>query len=129
MYNITKKGIIIGVASFVLGLGMIFLAMWGIPKYNVWQKELAGRAELAQASYNKQILIREAEARLEAEVLNAKAEVARAKGMAEAMEIEGGTLTETYIKYLWVRELNNTCNNIIYVPTEAGLPLLEARPR
>ena len=122
-----RKEFIIGIMAFIGIVGITALLLWGIPLYNVWQKELKGRAELAQASYNKQILIREAEARLEAEKLNAQAEVARAKGMAEAMEIEGGTLTETYIKYLWVREVNNTCNSIIYVPTEAGLPLLEAR--
>ena len=123
---IKGKEILIGSIATVLVIAFIGFLMWGIPMYNVWQMELKGRAELAQASYNKQILIREAEARLEAEILNAQAEVARAKGMAEAMEIEGGTLTETYIKYLWVRELNSSCNSKIYVPTEAGLPILEA---
>lgn len=35
--------------------------------------------------------------------------------------------TPAYIQYLWVRQQNaNTNNKIIYIPTEAGLPVLEA---
>ena len=112
------------VITFVLGL--IGATMYIIPRYRVWQREMIGRSELAQAEWNKQIQVREAEANLEAEKLNAEAEVARARGMAEAMEIEGGKLTELYIQYLWVRNINER-DNVIYVPTEASLPLLEAR--
>ena len=52
----------------------------------------------------------------------------RAKGAAKAIEIENGAITPTYIQYLWVRQQNLSGNNskIIYIPTEAGLPLLEA---
>ena len=38
-----------------------------------------------------------------------------------------GSITPAYIQYLWVRQQNaNTNNKIIYIPTEAGLPVLEA---
>ena len=41
--------------------------------------------------------------------------------------IENGSITPAYIQYLWVRQQNaNTNNKIIYIPTEAGLPVLEA---
>ena len=85
---------------------------------------MQGRSELTQAEWNKQILIQYATAKLEAERLNALAEIVRAEGMAAAMEIEGGKLTETYIRYLWVRLMTDN-KNVIYIPTEASLPLLE----
>ena len=88
---------------------------------------MKGRAELAQAEQNRQIRIEEAKANLEAEKLNAEAEVVRARGAAEAIKIENGSLTPTYIQYLWVRQQNSAANKVIYIPTEAGLPILEAK--
>lgn len=46
---------------------------------------------------------------------------------AEAIAIENGALTPTYIQYLWVRQQNNAANKVIYIPTEANLPILEAK--
>ena len=101
--------------------------MWGGPKYNVWRQEMRGKAQFAEAEQNRRIKIEEAKANLEAEKLNAQAEIERAKGAAEAIAIENGSLTPTYIQYLWVRQQNANVNNkIIYIPTEAGLPVLEA---
>lgn len=105
----------------------IALLMWGCPNYDVWQQEMAGKAEFAKAEQNRQIKIEEAKANLEAEKLNAQAEVERAKGAAEAIAIENGALTPTYIQYLWVRQQNNAANKVIYIPTEANLPILEAK--
>ena len=117
--------VIIGV---IIAVAFIGLAMWGLPTYKVWQKELSGKAQLAEADWNRQIAIREAEANLESEKLNALSEVERAKGMAQAIEIENGQLTETYIKYLWVRTFGGVNESTkIYIPTEANMPILEAK--
>ena len=43
--------------------------LWGCPHYKVWQQRLEGEAELARASQNRQIKIREAEALKDAAVL------------------------------------------------------------
>jgi hypothetical protein len=119
----TKNVIVICFAVLLL----IVAWAWGGPKYNVWRQEMRGKAEFAQAEQNRRIRVEEAKANLEAEKLNAEAEVARAKGAAEAIAIENGALTPTYIQYLWVRQQNaNSNNKIIYIPTEAGLPVLEA---
>ena len=67
-----------------------------------------------------------AQASLESERLNAQAEVERAKGMAEAIKIEGGQLTKEYIQYLWVRQNTFNDKTTIYIPTEGNLPILEA---
>ena len=118
--------IIIGAAvALVLILGM----MLGLPHYNVWQKEMSGKAQLAEAEWNRQIMLKEAEMNLEAEKLNALAEIERAKGMAEAIIIEGGNLTPEYIQYLWVRQNTFNDKTVIYIPTEANLPILEALRR
>lgn len=102
--------------------------MFGMPHYRVWSQEMRGKAALAEAEQDRQIMIEEAKANLEAQRLNAQAEVERAKGMAEAIEIEAGKLTADYIKYLWVRNMEENDNlEKIYIPTEANLPILEAR--
>ena len=122
-----NKNIIYGTSVVVLIILAISLLLWGIPKYRVWSSEMAGKAEFTRAEQNRRIKIEEAKANLEAEKLNAQAEIERAKGAAEAIKIENGSLTPTYIQYLWVRQQNATSNNrIIYIPTEAGLPILEA---
>ena len=101
--------------------------LWLAPLYRVWSSELKGKAEYVRAEQNRRIKIEEAKANLEAEKLNAQAEIERAKGAAEAIKIENGSITPTYIQYLWVRQQNASSNNrLIYIPTEAGLPILEA---
>lgn len=107
-------------------VAVIGLLMFGIPKYRVWSEGKKGEAEYMRAEQNRKIKIEEAKANLEAEKLNAQAEVERAKGAAEAIKIENGSITPTYIQYLWVRQQNTNANKIIYIPTEAGLPILEA---
>ena len=88
---------------------------------------MSGRAEFAKAEQNRRILIEEAAANLEAEKLNAQAEVERAKGAAEAIAIENGAISEKYIQYLWVRQQKNLSDKtVIYIPTEANLPILES---
>jgi hypothetical protein len=111
----------------VIILVFFALGMVGVPYYTVWSQEMSGRAEFAKAEQNRKIKIEEAKANLEAEKLNAQAEIERAKGAAEAIEIENGSITPTYIQYLWVRQQNlNEGDKIIYIPTETGLPILEA---
>lgn len=98
-----------------------------IPYYNVWQQEMSGKAEFAKAEQNRKIKIEEAKANLEAEKLNAQAEIERAKGVAEAIKIENGSITPAYIQYLWVRQQSNLNDKtVIYIPTETNLPILEA---
>ncbi len=112
---------IVLIAVFIVGMAFI------LPWYNVWSQEMEGKAEFAKAEQNRKIKIEEARANLEAEKLNAQAEIERAKGAAEAIRIENGSITPTYIQYLWVRQQSDLSNKtVIYVPTETNLPLLEA---
>ena len=125
--NVTPKMVklaIGAVAAFViLIVAMAFIRPW----YNVWSQEMEGKAEFAKAEQNRKIKIEEARANLEAEKLNAQAEVERAKGAAEAIRIENGSITPTYIQYLWVRQQSDLSDKtVIYVPTETNLPILES---
>ena len=115
-----------GIMAIVLLAGFIALCMWGLPTYKVWRLEMNGKADLREAEWSRQIAIEEANANLEAEKLNALSEVERAKGMAEAIAIENGSLTDQYIQYLWVRSNNFSAATTIYIPTETNLPILEA---
>ena len=116
------------ILALAILLGLIVLGFWGCPQYNVWQQEMSGKAEFAKAEQNRRrIKIEEAKANLEAEKLNAQAEIERAKGAAEAIRIENNSLTPTYIQYLWVRQQSQLNDKtVIYIPTEANLPILEA---
>jgi regulator of protease activity HflC (stomatin/prohibitin superfamily) len=102
--------------------------MWGLPRYGVYKQGLAGEAELANAEYSRQVAVREAQAKKDAAVLLAQAEVERAKGVAQANKIIGDSLkdNEAYLRYLFVNNLADTKDQVIYIPTEAGLPILEA---
>ena len=117
--------IILG-ALFVAGL--IPLGCWAVPQYNVYEQRQAGEAEYQKAESNRKIAILEAEAKLQAASSLAKAEIERAKGVAEANKIIGDSLknNDAYLRYLWINELKDPNQTVIYVPTEANLPILEA---
>lgn len=126
-YDITP-GLIKKVLLGILAVALIVISMAFIrPWYNVWSQEMEGKAEFAKAEQNRKIKIEEARANLEAEKLNAQAEIERAKGAAEAIRIENGSITPTYIQYLWVRQQYDLSDKtVIYVPTETNLPILES---
>jgi regulator of protease activity HflC (stomatin/prohibitin superfamily) len=55
---------------------------------------------------------------------DAEIEVARAQGAAKAQTIIRETLSDSYLHYLWIRTLNEN-PNVIYVATEANLPIFK----
>lgn len=109
--------------------------LYGCPQYNVYEQRMTGEAALARAKYERQVQVQEAEGKLAAASKLAEVEVTRAGGVARANAIIGDSLrnNEAYLKYLWITDVagNNKTPTVIYVPTEANLPLLEAgqRPR
>ena len=108
---LVKRITILVVAAALFIVALFFIVPW----YNVWQQEMAGKAEFAKAEQNRKIKIEEAK------------EIERAKGAAEAIRIENGSITPTYIQYLWVRQQSDLSDKtVIYVPTETNLPILES---
>lgn len=132
MSNGSDIGAIAAVAIIVIVLGAVVGGIFvGYPIYKVWQKEKAGQAELAQAEWNRQIQVQEAKAFKESAEFKADAEVIRAKGVAEANQIIGESLkgNDAYLRYLWIQGLQDGSSEVIYVPTEGQLPILEAGGR
>jgi regulator of protease activity HflC (stomatin/prohibitin superfamily) len=126
MGSFLSPGAIVGlIVAVLLTIGG---GMWGCPTYNVYSQLMAGEAELAKAEYTRRTAVVEAEAKLDAAAKLADAEVARARGVAQANQIIGDSLkgNEAYLRYLWIDKLDSTRGQIVYVPTEAGIPILEA---
>ena len=125
--QVVKYLVKVGVASI-----FVIIVSWMaiMPIYNVWASGQAGKAELAQADYNRQIAVVESEAKLISATNLANAEVERAKGVAKANEIIGASLKENedYLRYLWITDVAgaNVDKTVVYVPTETNLPILEA---
>lgn len=94
----------------------------------VKRKEIEGKKTLAEAEWNRKIQVYDAQAKQEAAKALAQVEIERAKGIAEANRIIGNSLhdNEGYLRYLWIQGLQSQTNSTIYIPTEAGLPILEA---
>lgn len=128
------------IAGFIFGaIMLILLCMWLVPKWNIYQQTMAGQAKLREAEWSKKIAIEEARATEESAIMKAqarvtmaeaegKAELIRAKATAEANQIIGASLreNEAYLRYLWIMGLQDGNGERIYIPTEAGLPILEA---
>lgn len=120
--------LIIILLIIILALSVI-TGIWFLYKeLSIWSASINGQAEFKQADWNRQISVREAQAKKDSSTLLAEAEIERAKGVALANKIIGDSLknNETYLRYLWIDSLDKTKNQIVYVPTEANLPILEA---
>lgn len=130
----------IAVKTAVVGVLIIVASMAFMPKYRIYKQDLAGQANLRQQEWEKKILVEQAKAENESANLKAEAQVRlakaqaeadieRAKGAAEANRIIGESLrgNEGYLRYLWITNLEKGSGERIYIPTEANLPLLEAK--
>lgn len=125
------KGLI---GLLILGFLVLVLPFWGyhnfiIPIIHVWQQSKVGEAELARAESNRQIATLEAVAKKESAKSLSEAEIIRAEGVAKANKIIGDSLSENeaYLRYLWIQSLDHGKSTVVYVPTEANLPILESQ--
>jgi len=116
------------VVILAIGISLIIGVILLFARINLITSAWHGEAQLKEADWNRQITVREAQAKMDSSKLLAEAEVERAKGVAQANKIIGDSLkdNESYLRYLWIDSLQHTQDKIIYVPTEAGLPILEA---
>lgn len=113
-------GLVIGVIALVL--------LYGIPQYGVYQQRKAGEAALAHAQSAKEVAVADAKAKMEAAALLAAADTIRAHGVARSNAIIGQSLqdNEAYLKWLWIDNIEKNPQAVIYVPTEANIPIMEA---
>lgn len=117
----------------------VLTILWATPKYRIYSQTMRGTAALRESEWTKKIQIEEARGKEEAATMIAKArvtqaeaegqaEIIRARSTAEANKIIGESLkgNESYLRYLWIQGLKDGSGERIYIPTEAGLPILEA---
>jgi len=115
------EGRLIGlIAGSVVAVCLV--AAFGWPYYNVWSSSMIGRASLMRAEQEKQIAIEQA-----------KAEMESAKLRAQAIEIVGEASkrypeyrTQEFIGAFGDAIKSGQVEQIIYVPTEANIPIVEA---
>lgn len=110
----------------VIGGGAGSCALYN--NYRVYSAQQAGRAVLAEAQSSRQVKTLEAKAAKESAQSYADAEVIRAQGAAQANRIIANGLggPAGYLEYLKIEAMKDSKNQIVYVPTEAGLPITEA---
>lgn len=114
----TKHLLFIGTFLSVIVLALMF----GLPHYRVWQQEMAGKARLAEATQSRQILIEQARAEKEAALLQAAA----IQIMGEAAKKYPEYRQQEFIGAFGEALKAGKINQIIYVPTEGNIPILEA---
>ena len=126
-------GIAVGIIFLIaIGFGIIGGIIYGWNQLKVYSAWKSGEAEYAQAESNRRIKVLEAQAALDSASLTAQAEVKRAEGVSQANKIVADGLggPEGYLRYLYIHMLEEKQDKqIIYIPTEAGLPILEAGKR
>jgi predicted aminopeptidase len=115
-------------------IAIVLIAVTGLvgcPTYNVYSSKKQGEALLAHAQASKEVAVAEAKAKMESATLLAQADTIRAHGVARSNEIIGNSLrnNEAYLHWLWIDNIEKNPNAVIYVPTEANLPILEAGSR
>lgn len=124
---------IISLSTFVLLVftGVVILGLWGCPQYKVYSQRMEGEALLAHAQASKEVAVAEARAKMESAAMLAAADTIRAHGVARSNQIIGESLrnNEAYLHWLWIDNIEKNPQAVIYVPTEANLPILEAGRR
>ena len=134
MYS-PQSGVKFTVGAVIVGVIILAVALVGLPTYNVYAKQMQGRAAYEEAVQNRRIRVLEAQAALDAAKLTAQAEIERAKGANEANRIMAEALggAENYLRWSYINMLQETAGKegrqTIYIPTEAGMPILEAGKR
>lgn len=120
---------VIWTVSILAGVILLWTLV-GYPKWRVWASHQEGLADLQRAKNEQQIQIAEAQSRLDAADLNKRAAVIEAQAVALQIAEIGNQLTkhDLYLKWQWIKMMEDRDKgSTIYVPTEAGLPILEAR--
>lgn len=98
-------------------------------KSTLIEAESSKKAMIEQAKAENESATLQAEARVKIAKAEAQAEIERAYGVAKANEIIGESLkgNDEYLTYLKIQAIKDGKNDRIYIPTEAGLPILEAK--
>lgn len=122
--------VIMAIAFIVLVLAVCVFWIW--PHYTLWSTEMAGKARTVQAEHEGAARLAQAESEKKIMIEGAKAEVESAKLRADAIQIVGKASKDfpeyrqqEFIGAFAEALKEGNIKQIIYVPTEAGIPILE----
>jgi len=123
MQNDNSRIIVFTVAVILAIVFLVGGLMVGLPIYSVWQQGLKGQATLKRAEQERRVLVQQAEAEREAAV--ARSDAIKIVGQA-AKDFPEYRLQE-FIGAFAEALQNEGIEKIIYVPTEANIPIIEAK--
>ncbi len=106
---------------FILML-LVCAGMAGCPQYSVYSQRLEGEAVLAKAHAARQVLVTQAQAEKDAAVLRAEAIAIVGKATKDFPEYRQQEFIGAFAEAMH----NGKINQIIYVPTEGNIPIMEA---
>lgn len=127
MENFTFKDLVASAFGALIGLTMIvgvcFAFGFAKRNYDVWSMEMKGKAALMEATQTRQIQVEQARGEKEAAQLRADAIAIVGKAAQDFPEYR----TQEFIGAFGEALRDGSISQIIYVPTEASIPLLEAQ--
>jgi regulator of protease activity HflC (stomatin/prohibitin superfamily) len=109
----------------VTGVVVLAFIMGVVPIWRVWQQRLVGEAQLARAENARQVQVIQARAEKEAAQLRADAIAIIGKAAQEFPEYR----TQEFIGAFAEALKEGKITQIMYVPTEANIPITEAGRR
>jgi TRAP-type C4-dicarboxylate transport system permease large subunit len=110
------------IAGILSGILLIIICMVVFPLYAVWQQGLAGKAALKKAEQERQILVQQAQAELDASGLRAQAIQVVGQAAKDFPEYRYQEFLGAFAEALQ----NGGIYKLIFVPTEAQIPITEA---
>jgi regulator of protease activity HflC (stomatin/prohibitin superfamily) len=117
--DVIKVGALALGGVIVLGFGVVASYRY----YDVWSMEMQGKAKLAEASQSRQIQVEQARAEKEAAVLRSEAIAIVGKAAKEYPAYS----TLAYYSAMADALKEGKIQQMIYIPTEASLPITEAK--
>ena len=120
--NVVLKYTGMGLAALVTGSVITLSGMAGYRYYSVWSMEMQGKAKLAEATQSRQIQIEQAKGEKEAATLRAEAIAIVGKAAKEFPEYRQQEFIGAFAEALKEGKIHQ----IMYVPTEANIPITEA---
>lgn len=125
-YDFAKLLTKIGGAALLVVLLIVGGCMAGMPRYNLYKAETAKRERIAEAKAESDAAQYTAEKQVEIAKADRAVREEEAKGIANATETINASLTPEYITWYFIDQLDNFEGQVIYVPTEGGVPVMEA---
>jgi hypothetical protein len=109
--------------DIIVGLTLFYFMVKNDRKREARNAEQAGEEKLKKSEKEGKL----AQSQKGATELQIELDIMRAKGTAEVAKIIGEAVkgNEGYLKWCLIHQLNDTKNKVVYIPTEAGIPVIE----